>query len=196
MAVPSPVPQSPWECLRDQPPRRRIFWTTQPEACGDYMLCGYECDIPGLIYTDGDDLPAGLEPGSRSIANHEWLRGLVLNILNTRARSDLKCPTPAGTYGHWSESYREDNLYIGARFWNAAEKSYVKINDSVKAIGEMIKADLHKLVQMGVAAAVEVKATYVGSGTVEVVTTVTSPVSGSIVLNLAGAFVASGWEWR
>lgn len=38
-------------CLIQQLGRRRVFWTTQPETCGGYFLCGAECGIPGLEYT-------------------------------------------------------------------------------------------------------------------------------------------------
>lgn len=38
-------------CLTQQLGRRRVFWTTQPRVCGDYFLCGSECEIPGLEYT-------------------------------------------------------------------------------------------------------------------------------------------------
>jgi hypothetical protein len=37
-------------CLAQQIGRRRVFWTTQPQACGGYFLCGAECQIPGLEY--------------------------------------------------------------------------------------------------------------------------------------------------
>jgi len=186
--IPSPVPQSPWDCLRNTPPRRRTFWTTQLEACGSDFLCGRPCAIPGLIYEgDGE---------GRTIITKDWLQSLILNILNTRARSDLRCPTPAGVYGHWSESYREDGIYVGAKFWNAAEKPYARIADSVKMIEVMVKSDLSKLVQMNVATSVDVEAVYGGSNQVIITVRATSVASGDMAINLAGAFVSSGWEWR
>ena len=69
-----------------------------------------ECAIPGLDYEDMADpypdqgLPGQVSRGFRTIRNDDWLRGLILNILNTRARNDRRCPTPAAVYGHWSES--------------------------------------------------------------------------------------------
>jgi hypothetical protein len=55
MAVPSPVPKSAWDCVRDDSRRRRVFWTTQPDACGEYIICGHVCSIPGLVYVPGEE---------------------------------------------------------------------------------------------------------------------------------------------
>jgi phage gp46-like protein len=173
-----------------------VFWTTQPEACGSYTLCDNQCAIPGLVYSDVEEPGVNPEGPERTIVNVEWLRGLILNILNTRARSDLKCPTPAAIYGHWSESYREDGVYIGARFWNAADRTYARINDNVRAIETLIESDLSKLIQMEVATNVEVDAYYMGNNKIGVNISVTSPLSGSLKINLAGTLVAGGWEWR
>ena len=118
------------------------------DSCGRYTLCGEECVIAGLQY---EDKPTADLPNGRTIVTDDWVRSLVLNILNTRARSDLKCPTPAGTYGHWSESYRDDGLYIGSRMYNAAEKPYIRVMDGVKAIGAAIRSDVGKLIILGIA---------------------------------------------
>src|SRR5262245_61071630 len=96
--------------------RVRGFWTTRPEACGEYVMCGASCSIPGLEYIEA--------PEGRTIQTEEWLLSLILNILNTRARTDLGCPTPAAVFGHWSESYRGDGMYNGSTLWNAAAKTY------------------------------------------------------------------------
>ena len=85
-------------CLDQNRGRRRIFWTTKVAACGTYTLCGAECGIPGLEYEDVPEADIG-----RTIKNDEYLRSLILNILNTRARTELPCPSPAAVYGHWSE---------------------------------------------------------------------------------------------
>jgi phage gp46-like protein len=132
----------------------------------------------------------------RTILNTDWLNSLVLNILNTRARTDLKCPTPAGIYGHWSESYREDGLYVGSRFWNAAERPYARIADATRAIGAVIEADLHKLIQMRVASKVKVDTIYAGNNQIQVDVTVTSASGADTVIKLMGAIVVGGWEWR
>jgi phage gp46-like protein len=176
-------------CLEQNVGQRRIFWTTRAEACGDYTLCGRICSIPGLEYEDSD------EPEYRTIKTNGWLHGLILNILNTRARTDLPCSSPAATFGRWSESYRDDNLYIGSTMWNAAEKSYIRIADAVKAIANAVKADMGKLVAMGLAQSVEVEATYRGSNVVAVaITTVT--VERRSTINLSGSCVSETWVWH
>ncbi|MEY9493758.1 phage GP46 family protein [Bradyrhizobium elkanii] len=173
-------------CLEQNVGRRRIFWTTRADACGSYILCGNECSIPGLEYENNEV--------GRTIKNDEWLRSLILNILNTRARTDIRCPSPAAIYGHWSESYRDDGLYIGSRLWNAAAKNYIRIADAVKAIQAAISADMAKLTVLGVADAVNVEATYRGRNQVEVIITATRT-NDRHVLNLSGSFVSGSWAW-
>lgn len=172
-------------CLSDDMGHRRVFWTTM-DSCGGYILCGEECTIPGLQYIDNSE--------GRTIANTDWIRSLVLNILNTRARSDLKCPTPAGTFGHWSESYRDDNLYIGTRIYNMAEKPYARILDGVKAIGSAIRSDVGKLIILGLATDIDVDVVYRGRSRVDVVITI---ISNSLrqTLNLAGTYSSDKWVW-
>lgn len=131
----------------------------------------------------------------RSIRNDQWLRGLILNILNTRARTDSKCPAPSAVYGHWSESYRTDDLYIGSRLWNAASKSYIRIADAVSAIEAAVRADMGKLVVLGLVDSVQVEANYGGSNSVRVsVTAIT--VQAQHVLNLSGNLVSGEWAWQ
>lgn len=174
-------------CLEQNVGRRRLFWTTRPEACGAYDLCGQACSIPGLEYENREE--------GRTIKNDEWLLGLILNILNTRARTDMKCPSPAGVYGHWSESYRADKLYIGSRMWNAAEKNYVRTADAVKAVGTAVQGDMAKLKFMGVADSVSVEATYAGNGAVKV-TIIATVMNNPHVLNLSGSMTSGTWVWH
>jgi hypothetical protein len=174
-------------CLDQNIGGRRIFWSTREKACGDYVVCGTTCSLPGLEYDDQVD--------GRTIKTDEWLHGLVLNILNTRARTDVKCPSPAAVYGHWSESYRDDNLYIGATLWNAAEKPYIRTADAVKAIGAAVRADTGKLIALGIATSVEVAADYRGSNSVEVLVTVNTT-TGHKIINLSGSFVSETWIWH
>jgi hypothetical protein len=199
-------------CLGQNEGRRRVFWTTKQAACGEYFQCGHECSIPGLVYVDTekeyiDQLKSTFpargpsnqevvwEDGSRSIRNTEWILSLILNILNTRARSDSRCPSPAAVYGHWSESYRDDSLWVGSRLWNAAEKSYIRVSDSVKAIQSAIQADVGKLVVLGVADSVKVEAVYRGRNAVEV-TVEAIKTNARHVLNLSGTFVSDTWVWH
>ena len=187
-------------CLEQNLGDRRIFWATQPSACGTYNMCGVDCSIPGLVYVNADpnrspdnSLPEDLP--TRSIETDGWLQGLILNILNTRARSDAPCPTPASVYGHWSESYRDDDLYIGSTMWNAAEKPHVRIADSVRAINNAVRADMGKLIAQGLAKTVEVETNYLGNNSVAVVVTVFTA-TGSSKINLSGSFVSETWVWH
>jgi hypothetical protein len=182
-------------CLAQNAGRRRIFWTTQPEACGSYVSCGVECSIPGLVYEDSTEPHISVEPAGRTIKTTDWINSLILNILNTRARSDIRCPSPAAVYGHWSESYRGDGLWVGSRLWNAASKSYIRVADSVKAIEAAVKADVGKLVVLGVADSVSVDATYQGRNSVAVVVVATHAQARHVV-NLSGTLTADTWIWR
>jgi phage gp46-like protein len=193
-------------CTEQNVGRRRVFWTTQPQACGSYTLCGAECVIPGLEYEKINTVYVNPRPGEKifptpggegykTIKTTGWLTSLVLNILNTRSRSDLRCPTPASVYGHWSESYRDDGLYIGSTLWNAAAKSYPRTSDAVKAVQAAVRADMNKLVAMGIAESVEVEAIYLGTGNVGVTVTVYT-MTGRSKINLSGTFVSESWEWR
>lgn len=173
-------------CVQQNAGRRRIFWTTV-DACGDFVMCGQQCSIPGLKYIDKEE--------GRTIENDQWLRSLILNILNTRARTDERCPSPAAVFGHWSESYRDDRLYIGSRLYNAAAKPYFKITDAVKAIGAAIQSDMGKLLVLKIADDVDVKVEYAGGNRVNVViTTLVRNVRN--VLNLSGTYASDSWVWH
>lgn len=190
------------DCLDQELGRRRLFWTTQPRVCGEYTLCGANCVIPGLEYEDRDDpvinpLQIGPTTGARArtIKTNDWVRSLVLNILNTRARTDKPCPAPTAIYGHWSESYRSDGLYIGASMWNAADKPYVRINEAVRSIQAAVQADISKLIALGVADQVDVAASYVGRMTVAIIIKIVKR-SKLYVLNLSGTYSSGLWAWN
>src|SRR5262245_6090961 len=172
-------------CLDLNIGQRRIFWTTRP-ACGEYTICGEFCSIPGLEYKD--------EAAGRTIVNEGWLQSLILNILNTRARTDQKCPAPFAVFGHWSESYRGDGMYIGSTLYNAAEKSYIRTADAAKGIGVAIQADLSKLTMLGVVDSVKVETTYRGRNRVDVLISVYVKGQG-VKVNLSGQFVTGTWIW-
>jgi phage gp46-like protein len=149
-------------------------------------------DVPAL-YPD-QSLPPGTR-GFRTINTTEWLLSLILNILNTRSRTDIKCPNPAAMYGHWSETYREDGLYIGSTMWNAAEKSYVRVNEAVKAITAAVQADMGKLLVTGVADSVQVTGKYHGHNAVDIMIEATKNQS-NYVLNLTGSMAEGTWVWN
>jgi phage gp46-like protein len=131
----------------------------------------------------------------RTINTDQWLRGLIINILHTRARTDLKCPAPSAIYGHWSESYRNDGLYIGSRLWNAAAKPYRSVVDAIRSIEAAIKSDMSKLVVLGLADEVEVEARDRNhNSAIVTITVITS--QKRHVLNLSGNFAAGEWMWQ
>ena len=141
-------------CLDQNVGRRRIFWTTGRRRAASYNAvrrrsARFRAGVRG--YADPYPDRICRQQRFRTIKNDEWLHGLILNILNTRARTDVRCPTPAAVYGHWSESYRDDDLYIGSTMWNAAEKSYIRTADCVKAIDAAVRADMGKLIAHGIA---------------------------------------------
>ena len=183
-------------CLDQNIGRRRAFWATQINACGSLNICGTECAVPGLQY---EDKGPAVEPEGppRTIKTEGWLQSLILNILNTKARTDMPCPSPAGTLGHWSESYRDDGLYIGSTLWNAAAKKYIRTADGVKAIAVAIRADMGKLIALGIAKSIEVEATYKGSNSVAVEVVVHTS-AGVSRIGLMGSFVSESesWVWR
>src|SRR5262245_26348080 len=111
--------------------RRHYFWATQPAPCGEYVECGEHCGIPGLVYVE--------HPNGRSISTDSLIRSLILNIINTKARDPLaKCIPPIAVGGHWSESYREDNLKSGTRIWSTAQYPVSRIQDATN----LLKAQL------------------------------------------------------
>lgn len=132
---------------------------------------------------------------NRTIRTDGWLEGLIINILNTRARTDRKCPTPAAVYGHWSESYRGDGLHVGSLLWNAADKPYARINDAVKALGAAVRADMAKLIVLGLATRVDVNTEYRGHNQVAV-TIKAFTREGSSTLNLSGVYASDTWTWQ
>ena len=180
-------------CIQEQLGRRRIFWTTQPRGCGDYTACdGDNCTLPGLQYVESTNPQ---QPTERTIRNDNWLTGLVLNIINTRARTDSKCPSPVAMYGHWSESYRDDGVYVGATLWNVIEKSYARVKDAVHAIETAIQADVSKLISLKLVNNVNVDAQYQGRNSVAISITLIT-MQSKHVINLSGSFAAGEWVWE
>lgn len=176
-------------CGIPSPTRRRIFWTTQPDACGSYTQCNSPCGIPGLKYED--------EAAGRRIATNDWVQSLVLNILNTRARAPRgKCLNVGAPGGHWSESYREDNMYTGTRIWNELSRPSARIQDTVKLLNAQLKADVGKLVKLGVASEIDVKTEYKGSNRIVATVTIIGPTIGETTISLTSERFANEWVWR
>lgn len=101
--------------------RRRLFWATQPAACGEERICQDDCGRPGLEFSDeceqrpcnnvnfgcDDGCPdydcdnlgiAGCEDAAdiastyRSLRADNWVQGLILNMLGTSGhRPETDC---------------------------------------------------------------------------------------------------------
>lgn len=181
--------------------RRRPFWATQPDACGDRTNgCGQPCPIPGLAFVD--------QAGGRTFDTQNWIRGLILNILNTERRvDDSFCgTTPAAVKGHWSESFIDANmgLYGGATRGYRVGSSLLQLDTSglrtteaIALIQASLSRDLQKLVTLGVATGVTVEVIYRGSQRVEATITVEGPSIGpdNRVALLGTASADMGYFW-
>lgn len=169
--------------------RRRHFWATQPDACGQRERCGNECDIPGLKLITVPD-KVGL-----SIETSGWIRGLLLNILSTTA----KAPTttcgnlPGREGGHWSESYG-DGTYVGTHMYESGPN--VSFRDALIVLKAKVSKDVYKLVTYGVATSVDVATKYLGSNRVSIDITVIGPTITEGVVNLSVERIANAWVWK
>jgi hypothetical protein len=86
-------------------------------------------------------------------------------------------------------------LWVGSGLWNAAAKSYTRVNDAVKAVQAAVQADMSKLVALQLADSVDVVAKYRGQNQVEVLITAITT-QRRHVLNLSGGFVSGTWVWH
>ena len=174
--------------------RRRTFWTTQVAACGEYVACGDECGIPGLQFDQDVDVSVG-----RTFLTNDWVRSLLLNILNTNGRQPATaCGVPPGTQGgHWSESYREDGLKTGSLLRDALQRPVARVQEGVNLVRAQVQADVYKLVQLGVASRVDVTAEYAGSNKIDVTIVVYGPSSLTTnVVNLTADRLTNAWVWK
>lgn len=192
--------------------RRRTFWTTQPGACGSEPGCVGDCGTPGLQFTTSNcgqlrcnccpdpavnpECPPGERPiPSRSIVTSDWVRSLVINILMTNAKlPDTRCGyRPGAQGGHWSESFRTDGQKSGSAIRNLPKS--MGIRDSVALVRATLKADLAKLVKMGVAQSVEVTAEYLGNNLMSADIEVVGPNGTGSKVGLTGNRNGNAWAW-
>lgn len=169
--------------------RRRLFWATQPHACGSLKNCGQECGTPGLAIVPKGD--------GASISTENYVRGLVYNILFTDGRKALvTCGyTPGTRGGHWSDSFRPDQgQYSGSlmRF----VKSTGRVRDDLALIKAAAEFDLRKLISYGVATQVEVTVTYAGRGRADLVAIVTGPSGETATVGASGSTIDNAWVWK
>lgn len=203
-------------CLTPAGSRRRLFWATQPDACGNNEVCGYNCGVPGLSYTSSYLYdcnggcqccpPATIDPNcpehagvvsQTSIATTQWLRGLIINMLMTDGRKpDTRCGyRPGSQGGHWSSSYIETGpTDIGTLVRDLPNVG--RIQESVNLVVAYAKATLDRLIERGVALSVEVDGLYLGGGKVQLNITVLGRTDGEAKVGISGARVQNGWVWQ
>lgn len=188
-----------------------IFWTTQPDACGSEEACGAECGNPGLRmqFPDGcgtctccgnsgnlQDCPRTMCEQQRTIANNDWVRGLVINMLFTDARrSDSPCGVPPGALnGHWSESFMSEyKSPVGTHL------RYIATGTSVKELVQLVKAyvveTMQKLIKYGVAVSIDVEASYKGRGVIAVAIIVYGRSGVTARVAVQGRALNNSWVW-
>lgn len=169
--------------------RRRIFWTTQPDACGTYQLCLSECGSSGLV----SRIPAGQE--GRTFDTNDYVRGLALNILGTDGRRpDTACGyRPGARGGHWADSFRDDNLTCGTTIRDIpAQKS---VTDCLGLIRVYLLQAMQKLVSYGVAQTVSVDVSYAGSNNFNATINVNGNDGTSSRVGITGTRLENAWVW-
>lgn len=169
--------------------RRKLFWATQPDACGISDICGFECGSSGLS-------PITL-PEGRTISTQEWIRGLVINMLMTDGRKqDTECGyRPGSQGGHWSESYIESGpATVGTLLRNVPTTG--RILDGVNLITALAQATLDRLVARGVAHRVDVTSKYLGGSKMQLDISVFGRGTENAYVGINVARLVNGWVWN
>lgn len=201
-------------CTTASVDRRRVFWTTQPDACGSAPDCTTDCGRAGLRLTSSlcgaaacdccpppaEDLTCSTTLAARalvprSIVTTGWVRSLVLNILQTNGKLPASsCGfRPGAQGGHWSESYRTDGQRIGTLLRNIpASQSILK---SIALIRAQLQADLARLVVIKIAQKVTVETTYLGGNVMRVDISIIAPNGTQIAVGLSGKRSTVSWAW-
>lgn len=169
--------------------RTATFWTTQPDACGDFVNCeGDTCGSIGLSYTAPRTDP-------RSIVNTGWLRGLAINMLNTDARKpDTLCGMrPGAIAGHWSESYNANGPKVGTHLRELTPKGTLR--EIIQIVKLELQTTLAKLVTYGVAVKVDVEVEYRGNATLSAIMTLHTTSGTSQSIGLTAKKAGNKWAW-
>ena len=188
--------------------RRRLFWATQPAACGETSECGIACGVPGLVHTNGlyacgSECDITHQPGcprpvlQRSILTGGWVRGLIINMLMTDGKlPDTNCGFKPGTQGgHWSESYIEGGPAVIGTLARAIQPSGT-MNESIALIAAYVDATLQRLVQRGVAKSVTVTSRYLGNAKLSIDVIVVGTDDTSSKVGLLGSRLQNSWVWE
>lgn len=175
-------------CAETVNSRRKLFWATQPDACGSETVCGFDCGSPGLSLID--------QEGGTTIATDNWIRGLVINMLMTDGKEpDAPCGfRPGSQGGHWSSSYIDEGpTDIGTLMRTVPSSGTV--NETVALVGAYAKATVQRLVERGVALSVDVQASYAGLGKVSLAITINGQGGDTAKVGLSGSRSENSWLW-
>lgn len=203
-------------CVTPPTCERRVFWSTQIDACPPVEVCDQPCAVPGLRLVPVRDECAAdglgcfdstcpndaVDEIGTTIDTSNYVVGLALNILLTDARrDDTECGwLPGRRGGHWSETFIGGSAQTGS---SARVGSRVRfhsgrgsIQEQVNEIEAYAQDDLAKLVTYGVASKVDVEAKYVGRGSVAVQATIYGS-AGEVLgrVGVKGQRAANGWVW-
>lgn len=168
--------------------RRRKFWVTQPDSCGDDQSCGVVCGKPGL---KSIQTPQGV-----TFATTDYVRGLAINILLTNGRKpDSSCGTGAGYRGgHWSDAFRTDGQTSGSLLRQVYPRG--RISENIAELQAAAQRDLEKLVVYGVATSVDVSVVYKGRNVAELTATILGQNGQSTKVGVSGVRLENSWVWN
>lgn len=176
-------------CSISNSDRRRIFWTTQPDACGVDFSCGDTCGKPGLQLKS--------VAGGKSFANNDYVRGLALNILLTDGRREatLCGYRPGSRGGHWADSFREDGQKAGSLL-RLADTRGQSVSDSIATLQAFAEADLQKLVISNVATQIKVTMAYAGRGKLSMSVEIIGRAGDVTRVGAIGSQLGNAWVWN
>lgn len=177
------------ECNVPVQGRRKIFWTTQPDACGVTHHCHNDCGSSGLR----SFVPQGQK--GRTFATDNYVRGLAINIILTDARKeDRACGyRPGAIAGHWSDSYREDGKGAGTNLRDIP-LTYTT-SESIQLIQAYMQLSLQKLVDYGVAQSVTVAVKYAGRNNFQADIDIISTDGQNSKVGITGTRMENSWVW-
>ena len=173
-------------CFSSRPDRRRLFWATQPGACGEDQTCSGDCGVPGLAFES-----------ESTISTKNWLSGLIINMLMTDGRQpDTACGyRPGAQGGHWSESYIQSGpREVGTLLRKIPRTGTVR--ESLNLIVAHARATIDRLVARGIAQSVDVQGRYIGNNVMVLDITVQGSANfGDARVGLSVNRTPEGWVW-